>query len=141
MKYSQHAPRRSKVGCHTKTARLILRAETDEEMAYLAWLTNQVRCGNARQLYYEEKAKEPDVLAGLTDDHMRNAREVYRSGCEGRGVQLDLGEVEDLERVGLVRDLRVLPGRGRYAGRFEFMPTDRLEIVVRAMAALGLATL
>lgn len=137
MRYSQHAPRKGKGGCLTRTSRLVLRAETDDEMTYLAWLADQVRSGETRELYYAEKAKEPGVLEGLTEEQLNNVREVYRSTCEGRSVYLDLGEVEDLEGAGLVRDIRVLPGRGRYAGRFEFMATDRLYIVVRAMASLG----
>lgn len=141
MKIEQHVNRKSRVSCFIKTSRLILRAEIDEEMSYLAWLADHVRCGNAHELYLQEKAKEPGVLDGLAEDELINAREVYRSICEGRSVNLDIGDVEDLEVAGLVRDVIRLPGRGRHAGRFEFTPTDRLYVVVHAMALKGRATL
>jgi hypothetical protein len=141
MEIHQRAGKKAKGGCFINTSRLTLRASVDEEMTYLAWLANAVRSGQTHQLYIEEKAKEFGILEGLTEEDLSNAREVYRSICEGRSVNLDVGDIEDLEIVGLVRDVRRLPGRGRYAGRYEFMPTDRLHIVVYALASLGRAIL
>lgn len=124
---------------YEKTARLNLKAEDDDEMAYLAWLANHVRGGHAHELYLQEKATEPGVLDGLTEELIINAREVYRFICEGRPIDLESREMEELEEAGLIHTLRVLPGRGRYAGRFEFMPSDRLYIVVYAMRFVGIS--
>lgn len=134
MKIHQHRSGRAKGSVFEKTTRLTFRAENEDEEAYLAWLANAVRSGQTREIYFEEMSKEPDVLEGLTEEDLINAKEVIRSMAEGRQVHLHLGDVEDLESKGLVRDVTALPGRGRYAGRFEFMATDRCEIVVLAMA-------
>lgn len=137
MKIHQRAPKNSG-GIHEKTSLLELRAQNDDDLVYLAWLGRAERSGQTREIYREEIARQPGVLDGLTEETLRDAYEVYRSGCEGRLVSLDLGRIEDLEERGLVRDVKLLPGRGRYAGRFEFTSTDRLEIVVRAMQIKGL---
>jgi hypothetical protein len=138
MKIHQHLNKGNKGSVFDKTSRLTLRSEHDEEMSYLAWLADAVRSGQAHRLYCEEKAKEPGVLQGLTTWELTSAKEVWLAVCSGFPASLSVDDLKKLASKGLVCDLRLLPGRGRYAGRFEYMHTDRLEIVVRAMTILGI---
>lgn len=112
--------------------RLTLEAEHAEERDYLRWLTNMMRSGNAHQQYLEDESRKPDALQGLSDDDIRDARWLWAAICGSQPVPRKYAQMIPLQEKGWIRDLEQLPGRGRYAGRFEFYPTDKLQIIVLA---------
>jgi hypothetical protein len=62
----------------------------------------------------------------LTEDEKDNARTFWRCMGEGEEIPLGYSEVKRLEELGLVENLEKLPGRGRYAGRWNAIWTDKL---------------
>lgn len=64
--------------------------------------------------------------ASLTEKEIRNARHFWSAVCEGVDADLSFEEAQALEAKGLIEKLTKLPGRGRYAGRWEAYPSDLL---------------
>ena len=70
------------------------------------------------------------TLDDFTEDELMNARHVLLAIYEGVDANLSYEEAEALQTKGLLCDLVKLPGRGRYAGRFEFYWNDELKDIV-----------
>lgn len=68
-----------------------------------------------------------------THDELYKAKHVMSAVYEGVDVNLTIEEMRELEKRGLVTDIKVKPGRGRYAGRYGFEWTDKLEELVKAV--------
>lgn len=62
-----------------------------------------------------------------------NGRHFWSCILEGVPALLDREEAKELQRHGLIEKYRELPGRGRYAGRWEATWTEKLQDMVRAM--------
>jgi hypothetical protein len=95
--------------------------------------TSDIR--NAEREYAASQAQS--VCNGLlgelwTNDEISDARTVWSCTCEGVSIPLSFSEVFDLEKRGLVKNLKLISSRGRYAGRYEFYATDKLEKLVKA---------
>ena len=132
MKYRIQAKSRTSEGIHSRVHRLTIEAEHTEEREYLCWLTDMIRSGNTHQQYLEEQAKKPDALKDLTADDIRDAQWLWGAVCAGDYLSRSYDQMLPFQERGFIRDLERLPGRGRYAGRFEFSFTDKLQIVVLA---------
>jgi hypothetical protein len=68
----------------------------------------------------------------LTPDEEDNARTFWRFTLEGESIPLSYAEVKRLEELGLVENLDKLPGRGRYAGRWNAIWTDKLADLMKS---------
>jgi hypothetical protein len=68
----------------------------------------------------------------LTEDEKDNASTFWRFMLEGEAIPLSYPEVKRLEDVGLVENLEKLPGRGRYAGRWNATWTDKLAELMKS---------
>lgn len=76
------------------------------------------------------------LLGELWDmDEISKAKHVLSAVYEGVDCWLTIDEMRALEKRGLVTDVNVKPGRGRYAGRYEFRWADKLEALVEASRA------
>lgn len=79
---------------------------------------------------------EARLLGELWDvDEIHKAKHVLSCVYEGVDVTLTIEEMRALENRGLVTDINVKPGRGRYAGRYGFEWTDKLKALVEASRA------
>ena len=77
-----------------------------------------------------------DLLGELwTGDELCDARHVLSCVYEGVDCSLPMDRLRALEKRGLVTDIDLKPGRGRYANRYEYMWTDKLEELVKAYRA------
>jgi hypothetical protein len=75
-----------------------------------------------------------DLLGELwTESELRQAKHVLSAVYEGVDAWLTIDEMRALEKRGLVSGLTLKPGRGRYANRYEYMWTDKLEKLVEAI--------
>lgn len=70
-----------------------------------------------------------------TADEIADARQCLSCVFEGVDCSLPIERMRAIEKRGLVTDLDAKPGRGRYANRYEYMWTDKLEELVKASRA------
>jgi hypothetical protein len=133
VKYRTQAhPRKRNEHIHSHVHRFTLESESEEERSYLCWVSRLVLSGDLRERYIDEMAKNPDVLADLSGHDLITARKVFFAGHGEDGIDMSFERMLPLQEKGWIRELERLPGRGRYAGRFTYFPTDKLAIIVRA---------
>lgn len=132
MHYNAQAPKKKHLMQACK--RLTLTAMDEREEAFLCWLFKQSNIGGLMKLWDPKEAEAFDdtLLKGFTDDELWTARHVLVAIYEGEPPDIAFKAAMSLQEKGLLKDVEKLPGRGRYAGRFEFHHTDKLEQVVMA---------
>lgn len=67
-----------------------------------------------------------------SQDELMDAKIVMSCIYEGVDCPLPVERMLELERRGLVTNIKAKRGRGRYANRFEFEWCDKLELLVKA---------
>jgi hypothetical protein len=74
------------------------------------------------------------LIRGMTLDQKSNARQAWSAICEGVDVAMAFEDAEQLQAIGLIKNLQKRRGR---KGGYEFDFTDRLEDVVRIVQLEG----
>lgn len=67
-----------------------------------------------------------------TDDELADARHFWSAINEGIDAGIPYMRALKLQERGLIKDVEEKPGRGRYANRYSFNWTDKLEQLVAA---------
>ena len=70
-----------------------------------------------------------------TGEDITDARYIWSCVCEGVDCSLTINRIRELEKRGLVEDVKVKPGRGRYANRYEYRWADKLKSLLEAVRA------
>ena len=70
-----------------------------------------------------------------TSEDITDARYIWSCVCEGADCSLTINRLRELEKRGLVEDVKVKPGRGRYANRYEYLWADKLKGLLEAVQA------
>lgn len=106
---------------------------SDEEMRSIAGQC-ELEDQQAREWQQSQSELAPVTLLGelWTRDELCDARHVLSCVYEGVDCSLPMDRLRELEKRGLVTDINLKPGRGRYANRYEYMWTDKLEELVKA---------
>lgn len=71
-----------------------------------------------------------------TDGELADAKHLFSAVCEGVDASISHERMTHLAERGLVENLERGPTRGRNAGRYTFLSTDKLENLFRALLAV-----